>query len=264
MQPTWSPDGTRIAFVGVRPEAHFKGDFAFHGNGAERGHGHDIFVIDSDGGHLQKLTNAGEGKIGDQTPSWSPDGSMIAFMRGCIPTACDNPHIALMNADGSNIREITSGPGYDFRPTWSPDGSTIAFERDSHDFTRADIYTLNADGSGLTKVLEDQAPFPDGVSWSPDGSMLSFWDSSVPGVSVLDLSTTTVTPLASAADLGGGSTVDRWTSWSPDGRWIAVGACCEGTDGEDLYLVSTSGGVAFAVPNGEAATSPSWQPISSS
>src|SRR5438105_6811049 len=58
MQPTWSPDGARIAFVGVHPEAGYKGDLgfpghsssSFHGNGnGALAHQHDIYVMNADG-----------------------------------------------------------------------------------------------------------------------------------------------------------------------------------------------------------------------
>ncbi len=256
VQPTWSPDGTKIAFTGVRPEADFK--HGNHGHLVPKRHGHDIYVMNADGSHILNLTH--DGKTGDQTPAWSPDGTAIAFLRGCGVT-CDTAHIAVMNADGTGLTEITSGPNFDYRPTWSPDGSEIAFERDFPDGTGA-IYEVNRDGTGLTRLLA--LPCFLDPAWSPDGTRISFWNCQLPGLQTLDVSSGKVTTVVPASALPaayiGIQPYDRWSAWSPDGRWIALGNCCEGSDGVDLYIVSADGKTILPVPNGQAAAGPAWQP----
>ena len=258
MQPTWSPDGTRIAFTGVRPEAAFRDGSHAH----LLGHGHDIYVMDADGSHVKDLTN--EGTLGDQTPAWSPDGTSIAFMRGCTPSDCLDPHIAVVGVDGSHLHEITSGPNFDYRPTWSPDGLRIAFERDFPDGTSA-IEIASADGTGLRRVLT--SPCYLDPAWSPDGSRISFWNCQLPGLQVVDPATGHVTTIVRASALPAAyvpvdeGPYDRWSSWSPDGRWLALGNCCEGSDGVPLMIVSADGRTVNQVPNGSSATSPSWSPV---
>ena len=59
----------------------------------------------------------------DFSPSWSPDGTKIAFTSHMD----DNREIYIMNADGSNQTRLTNEPTGDFYPSWSPDGTRIAF-----------------------------------------------------------------------------------------------------------------------------------------
>ena len=67
---------------------------------------------------------------------------LIAF----VSSQDGNSEIYVMNADGSDIRNLTNNPAYDGNPTWSPDGSKIAFESDRNG--NLDIFVMNADGSG--------------------------------------------------------------------------------------------------------------------
>ena len=71
----------------------------------------EIYAMDADGGNLHRLTN---NPAGDMEPSWSPDGSSIAFksMRD------GNFEIYVMDADGKNPRNITNNPAYDGSPDW--------------------------------------------------------------------------------------------------------------------------------------------------
>ena len=82
----------------------------------------DIFVVDSDGLNLKKLTTGSDAN--DIMPSWSPDGARIAFGSN-RDGDCE---IFVMDADGTNQTKLTDNPTTDWFPTWSPDGSQIAFE----------------------------------------------------------------------------------------------------------------------------------------
>ena len=97
----------------------------------------------------ESLTNA--------HPTWSPDGSMIAFSRSNLGMGVGG--IWIMNADGSGSMQLTTGVVDDF-PAWSPDGAKIAFRA-----TGIGIAVMNADGTGvtpLTSTPSDAAP-----DWQP-------------------------------------------------------------------------------------------------
>jgi TolB protein len=130
--PAWSPDGTRLVF------ARYDGGF-------EQGTG-DLWLVDDDGSH-ETLLLGGPGDHSQAT--WSPDGGQIAFV--------EEGHIAVMNADGTDVRPLTEGGPMDFRPAWSADGSRLVFTRDP-----GTILVIDVDSSQLFKVPLD-APASEAV-----------------------------------------------------------------------------------------------------
>jgi len=115
--------------------------------------GLEIYVINADGSNQTRLTNFPPSA---HDPSWSPDGTKIAFY--CVPSG--NHEICVMNAaDGSGQTRLTNNaPGtVDSEPSWSPDGEKIAFisgrERDPEDVDHRAVYVMNAnDGSDVTRL----------------------------------------------------------------------------------------------------------------
>jgi Tol biopolymer transport system component/polyisoprenoid-binding protein YceI len=148
--PTWSPDGSRLAF------AQGEGDSS------------SIWVMNANGKNRRALT---EDDLVEETtftpdefPTWSPDGERIAYT-SFLPDGNDD--IFVMNADGSSPTRLTSGPEYDADPDWSPNGRLIAFSRDG------DIYTMSPDGSGARQLTRGSAR--DGApAWSRHGRWLAF------------------------------------------------------------------------------------------
>lgn len=125
-----------------------------------------LFVIRVDGTGLHQITPPGFLKEGESGGSWSPSGNRILFANR---TSADNRlAVWMVKADGSDLHKVPIEPDCGglfsdprsvscFQPSWSPDGKKIIFTRISANGTQENVYTVNADGSGLTRVTNTGA-----------------------------------------------------------------------------------------------------------
>ena len=199
--PAWSPDGRKIAFVGMGDDGNT-----------------DVYVVGADGLGQQRLTR--HPKV-DGNPAWSPDGRKIAFTRGDREwSPGQKTHIYVMNADGSRQRRLTHGHVH-FSVAWSPDGQKMLFERPNPRHHRGpvpgggneDLHVMNADGSGQRRLTRNPARDVDPL-WSPDGRRIAF-DSG----SQIWLMNPNGSGKRSLTPAGWYSAESQ--DWSPDGRKIA-------------------------------------------
>jgi Tol biopolymer transport system component len=167
-----SPDGSRIVFTSLKD-----GDL-------------DIYTMNADGTDVRRLTNT-PGYDGGAW--WSPDGKQIVYRanhptdsaelkayRDLLAQRLVRPskvELFLMNADGSNQRQITHLGGANFGPSWTPDGRKIIFSSNyknprSGNF---DLYLVDPDGGNLEQLTFDQS-FDGFQMFSPDGKKL-VWSS---------------------------------------------------------------------------------------
>jgi WD40-like Beta Propeller Repeat len=211
--PTWSPDGTKIAFISVRD-----------GN-------NEVYVMNADGTNQTRLTNH---TSTDTTPTWSPDGTKIAF----ASTRPGNAEIYTMNAsDGSNITRLTTNSVADQFPSWSPDGTKIAWQ--SLIPGNIEIYTMNTDGSGQTRITNTSAisGVPD---WSPDGTKIAFASTRTGATEIYTMNSngsnqTRITFTATS------TSYNSYPAWSPDGTKISYTSLQNSGDPE-IYVMDPSGG----------------------
>jgi Tol biopolymer transport system component len=192
----------------------------------------DLFRMTLDGSEPQNITASPEEEI---SPSWSPDGERIAFVRVAGPQSDAPRDIYVINADGSGLEQLTDDPAYDLSPEWSPDGSQIAFVRNLEG--NDEIFVMNADGSQESQ-LTDNPSGDSSPSWSPDSREIAFSRDIDGGKSILLM----------ARD---GSNVRRVTSggfddepaWSPDRAQIAftrtIGQLPQGR--ADVFLMDADG-----------------------
>ena len=201
-QPSWSPDGARIAFVSNR-------------NGGNS----QIYVMDSNGKNVKLLTN---GTLG-WYPAWSPDGQTIAYHGPVKDDWVEEGHsgIILIAPDGSN-RRILAGdiPVLDREPAWSPDSQRIAFVSWREGWT-GDIGVMDADGRNPKRLTHtsNNERYP---AWSPDGSKIAFTTVQEEDfvLSVMDADGTNQRFLTEEV-LDGRMQLVFHPAWSPDGRTIA-------------------------------------------
>jgi len=181
--PSWSRDGTRIAFA------------------SERAGKQELYVMNADGTDQVRLLHIDD-DLDETHPTWSPDGEQIAFVRSIIPPGSAGG-LWVMNADGSDAHLLLGAPLVVF-PRWSPDGTRIAFQ---HRVGREDRIGMLEVATG---EVTDLGPgwFP---SWSPDSSRLAF-SGTDDGIFIVSLAQPTERVLVSRT---GGAPI-----WAPDGRWI--------------------------------------------
>jgi Tol biopolymer transport system component len=159
----WSPEGSKLAYTRhTWPTTRQP----------------DIYVMNTDGTNPVNLTASMPEGMSAGHPDWSPDGTKIAFLSCPSAETGGACGIYVMNADGTNLVNITSAANSDLygTPVWSPDGTKIAFlsipvvnEED------CDIYVMNADGTNpvnITNKREDYCGFGgtgegDTLDWQP-------------------------------------------------------------------------------------------------
>jgi len=265
--PTWSPDGSLIAFVReLTPDQPPSAGCTDAPEICERGTAGTtgLFVIRPDGSGERLLVGPLSSPIFGL--AWSPDGTQLSFV-GPLGVAAvnidgtdlrllfddDNVEAALWSPDGGSVvlhgwedadhadlyvvdvttgfaRQLTSDVGWEHHPRWSPDGQRIVFSSDPDGSgERAKIEVMGADGEGR-RVVNDFGVLPD---WSPDGQLLVFEGWVEPGVWV-------VRP--------DGSGLRRLTDggnprFSPDGQlvvaWDGVGWWAVSLDGTNRHPLDT-------------------------
>jgi Tol biopolymer transport system component len=245
-----------------------------------------LYTMRADGSSqalLTTQTGAGDGV------HVSPDGTRLLLT---IDSTVSNPggppfsllNVAVMNLDGSGLTQLTqSAAGFPV-PTgfvnteadasggasaaWSPDGKKIVFTA-ARDGYQPSLFTMNADGSGQTRLTTN--PATDSVSpswdlepaWSPDGQTIVFYrlvETRQAGIVLASLMT--IRPdgssLASIPGLDNQTAADPEPSWSPDSRRLAFDGVVNGQYG--LVVSNADGSAARIVVSGPLVQSPSWAP----
>jgi Tol biopolymer transport system component len=137
----------------------------------------DLFRINLDGSGVLDLTRTSG--FDEEWPDASPDGSKIVFRGGSLRPSSDEIYVA--KSDGSGVRQLTFNDAFDEAPVWSPDGRQVLFGSNLNDPNHEcsfppcnwDLYRVNADGTGLTRLTSSANGEVFG-SYSPDGTTIVF------------------------------------------------------------------------------------------
>ena len=229
MEPSFSPDGTQIAFAWNGPDAD----------------NYDTYVKPLDSGSPRRLTSH---TAEDRSPSWSPDGRSIAIIRS-LP---NEDVIVLASADGGPERILDSVappsirvPGHSL--SWSPDGQSLAFSDRTSPVAPFQIHFLSV-ASRQRRTLTSP---PVGIhgdrfpAISPDGHMLAFirrGSNDVDDVYLASLSGGEATRLTSD------NTTITGLAWTSNGREVIYSSARGGA--RLLWRIAASGGPAQLMPVG--------------
>lgn len=236
-EASWSPDGTRIAFVAAT-------DYPYQ-----------LYVMNADGSNPVHLVDPADDP---SRPTWSPDGTKLAF------TVNGSGQLYIVNSDGTGLVAVEGVSGTE--PSWSPDGQLIAFAALGVN-NRYDIFVVKPDGTGLTNLTRTQSHdwSPD---WSPDGSHLAFYRDF--GGGNYELYTMNRSG-GERVRLTNTARRESWPSWSPDGQQIAYVAWTpnENPIDEDddaqlphIFIMNADGSNPTQITNGRGEYYPDWQPAS--
>ena len=228
ISPTWSPDGSRLAYVSFENKKPV------------------IFVHSLATGRRVAVANF---KGSNSAPAWSPDGNKLAV----VLSKDGGSQIFTINADGSGVRRLTTSAGINTEPYFSPEGQFIYFTSDQGGSPQ--IYRVSVNGGDTQRVTFD-GTYNVTPRISPDGKSMAFIsrrDGSF-RLALMDLSSKQVQMLTD-------SHKDESPSFAPNGRMILIATEMGGRG--VLSAVSIDGRVKqrLSVAAGDV-REPAWAPFS--
>ncbi len=225
VNPQWSPDGARILFQDID----------------------NLYSSNPDGSSLQRLTESHE-HIGGS--SWSPDGSLIAFMSRGLSNHND---LFLVTPDGNSLVNLSQSGDNEIvgpfaPPAWSPDGTTILYPTDTGIlFDDQNLISISVFGGEKTTFLAD-GMYNNYPTWRPTGDLVAYTRPSG-GSSKLYFANTAGTVIDSVVN---DELPHSGPTWSPDGSVVAFTGQ---SGGRSFVIVATVPGSSVQVAEGYH---PSW------
>lgn len=223
--PAYSPDGTRIAFV----------------RGSEDSR--EIFLMNANGSGVAQLT---DNNRADFAPAFSPDGSKIAFASNRAGAQGSDPSIWMMDSDGSDAMQLTSGEDDD--PSFFPDGATIAFTRGT--VADRNIRVVGADGTGEAGLVTSPLHFDAAPTVSPDGTRVAHRRGSE--IRVMDADGGNASIIGTAPS----GTLSNRPAFSPHGGGVQL-AFESNRDGRAIWRMNADGSNEVRLADG---IEPDWGP----
>jgi Tol biopolymer transport system component len=241
-QPAWSPDGQRLVFISPCESNH------------ESYPGAGLFVINVDGSESDPvpLTNT---LGGDYDPTWSPDGTHIAF------TSLRNggrASIYIYSLQDGIVERLSDEYSRDMQPAWSPDGSKIVFTTTRNGPYQ--IWLMDANGQNQTLFSHNEDWINTYPAWSPDGQLILFTQKTKPA----EFPRLVVAPLDEEGMrefiINQNPIPMREAQFSPDGFWMAAESWPGGRN-HDIYVMTANGAGRYALDHDPANDfDPVWRP----
>jgi len=225
--PTWSPDGRRIAFVVTEPDT------------AENANNQDLWLTDLDGGRTQRLTRHPKN---DFSPTFSPGGDTIAFVANRGTGEDAKPAIYMLSLHGGDPWPFGSYDEAVSEVEWSPDGRSLAcvktdtLPKQARDWKKKkwdqnvedqvlqypQLWVVDV-ASGKQRRLTGPGEWVWSAHWSPDSKSIAFLVSPTGSPDDENLVDIGVVP-AEGGPVRRLGVIGNPFAWSPDGRWLAWAA----------------------------------------
>jgi Tol biopolymer transport system component len=239
----WSPNGRRLAFVSQDT---------------------DIYVVNTDGSKLTKLFSGNPCKASEFKIVWSSNNQNVVFTRSCDGSTSDTP-----GSESLYVSDTTGLKGTKLIQNWlaggipskkdissslylSPDGKQVAFVKGS------DIYKMNTDGSGLTKLTKNLSNYTghytfaeSQLNWSSDGHRIAFWLGNYPKQQIYIINADG-TNLKNLTKNQNNQVYNTSLAWSPDNTYIAYYYDQPGDRNgkqQDIYLLDIRNGTTKNLTN---------------
>lgn len=232
--PSWAPDGTRVAFTTTRTADNLQ----------------HIALAQPDGTDLQVINHFFGSH--ESWPVWSRDGTRIAYIT--TSTFTNNSWISVMDAGGAVMGQSPQ-IGIVESPTWSADGTLIAYASAANSFQQFEIYVLPSTAllAFPTNLTNNSAQDID-PSWSPDGTKIAFATNRDGNHEIYLMNSDGSNPQRLTNSAG----TDRSPSWSPDGSRIVFMSQRDGN--EEIYVMNADGtNVTRLTNNSVSDSTPSWR-----
>lgn len=234
LSPSWSPDGSRMAYSLVNDEGHYQ-----------------IQERDVGSGQVRVVVDRGGLAI---TPTYTPDGNTIAF---AITNETGGTDIYRYDARRRCcLEKVAGGRGRELSPVYSADGSRMAFNSDR--LGQPQIYVMSASGGEadlLSPFVYGEPGYYTSPDWSPTGSLVAFHGRSRGNFQIMVADADRPGAVVQQVTADG---VSEDPSWAPDGRHLVFSGIRAG--GRGLYIVdSVTGRIRPLVLGGEYLV-PDWSP----